>query len=183
MGLLDRQAKAAPYMRREAEFGNHMAEPDAYRYSLLRCWDETWVEGTDIAMYFVLLNPSTADHEVDDPTAVRCMGFAKTCGFKALYIVNMYGLRATRPVHLWEHPNPVGPRNGAFLRGALEASVNVGGVVVAGWGTNAREQEVETFEQMVDAIGASVWCLAVNKDGSPKHPLYIKADTALKRWR
>lgn len=183
MGLLDKQAKAEPFMRREAEFGRDAGDITAYRYSLLRCWHEEWTEGEDPAMYWVMLNPSTADHQIDDPTIRRCMGFAKTCGFRAMYVVNLYGLRATRPVHLWEHSNPVGPENGRYLRAVLEASINVGGVVVAGWGTNARPEDVETFEQVVDAVGASVWCLGNNGDGSPKHPLYLAADTALKRWR
>lgn len=184
MGLLDKQAKAEPYMRREAEFGadDEAGIPQAYRYSLMRCWDETWVEGTEIAMYFALLNPSTADASIDDPTARRCIGFAKTCGMKALYIVNAYGLVATQPKHLWEHRDPVGPQNHDYIRAALTAVVNVGGVFVAGWGTHAREPEVQAIRDIADEVGASIWCLGMNDGGSPKHPLYLRADTALKRW-
>lgn len=42
-----------------------------YRYTLDREW-----EGTGYRAWFVMLNPSTADAELDDPTIRRCMGFA-----------------------------------------------------------------------------------------------------------
>ena len=50
-----------------------------YRYSLTR----RWASGGD-TVAFVLLNPSTADAERDDPTIRRCMGYAKHWGCAAL---------------------------------------------------------------------------------------------------
>ena len=45
-----------------------------YRYSLWRQWDE------GPSVLWIMLNPSTADVYVDDPTIRRCVGFAKAWG-------------------------------------------------------------------------------------------------------
>jgi hypothetical protein len=62
-------------------------------------------------MAWVMLNPSTADAEVDDPTIRRCMSFAKREGYDGIEVLNLYGLRATKPKHLLDHPDPEGPQN------------------------------------------------------------------------
>lgn len=43
-----------------------------YRYQLNCVWDESLP-----IVPFIMLNPSTADGNVDDPTIRRCVGFAK----------------------------------------------------------------------------------------------------------
>lgn len=174
--LLDSPSDPVPFDLRDATFDGY----GIYRYDLFRAWHEEWERFP--SMYFVLLNPSDADAIVNDPTARRCVGFAKTCGFRSLHIVNLYALKATRPVHLWEHIDPIGPENDGYLRAALERATSLGGVVVAGWGTNAKDERVEQFRGMARMVGASVWSLGVNQGGSPKHPLYVRADRALERW-
>ncbi len=40
-------------------------------------------------------------------------------------------------------------------------------------------------KEIVDALkadGVELWCLGKNGDGSPKHPLYLRADTPLVRF-
>ena len=58
-----------------------------YRYYLLRLWD-----GDDYGdkCTFIMLNPSTADHMVDDPTIRRCVGFAEREGCTGLEVVNLF---------------------------------------------------------------------------------------------
>ena len=54
-----------------------------YRWSLSRAWDadlsKPWIA-------FIMLNPSTADAEQDDPTIRRCVAFAKAWGFGGLSV-------------------------------------------------------------------------------------------------
>ncbi|WP_131822315.1 DUF1643 domain-containing protein, partial [Mycobacteroides chelonae] len=53
-----------------------------YRYELHRSWRAGPV------VEFIMLNPSTADAEVDDATIRRCIGFAKQWGYGALVVRN-----------------------------------------------------------------------------------------------
>jgi hypothetical protein len=49
---------------------------------------------------FVLLNSSTADATIDDPTLKKCIMFSKRWGFGAVEIVNLFAFRATKPENL-----------------------------------------------------------------------------------
>jgi hypothetical protein len=62
-----------------------------FRYRLGR----RWAEGPTVAL--VLLNLSTADDEVDDPTIRRCIDFARRWGYGGLEVVNLYAHVATDP--------------------------------------------------------------------------------------
>ena len=48
-----------------------------YRYMLKRQWGDS----TDKFINFVLLNPSTADETVDDPTIKACIKFTQNLGY------------------------------------------------------------------------------------------------------
>lgn len=74
-----------PEVQRHAE----LSSDRLYRYRLSRIW----ADGPRAT--FVMLNPSTADENKDDPTLRRCMGFARQWGLGGLSIVNLYALRAT----------------------------------------------------------------------------------------
>jgi hypothetical protein len=56
-----------------------------------------------------MLNPSTADALIYDPTVKKCCVFARRLGFTACDAVNMYAYRSTDPAALWKVADPVGP--------------------------------------------------------------------------
>ena len=68
-----------------------ISECGRYRYSLTR----RFADGLDLV--FVMLNPSTADADKDDPTIRRCCGFADRMGFGGIIVVNLFALRAAAP--------------------------------------------------------------------------------------
>lgn len=148
-----------------------ISEDGLYRFELHRKWHET-----NPQMCVIMLNPSTADGEKDDRTIARCVGFARGFGCGELIVVNLYALRSTKPVHLWESADPVGPHNDDFIREAVVHSA----VTVAAWGTNAKPERVAQVLEV--AGGEQLWSWGVNNDGSPKHPLYLPGVSALDRW-
>ncbi len=137
-----------------------------YRYTLSRVWDETLPN-----LNFIMLNPSTADADLDDPTIRRCIGFGQRDGYGGIQVVNLYAFRATKPSEMLAAIDPVGPDNDA-------AWLQINGDVVAAWGANAKQDQVNR------AIGVfqELKCLGVTKDGHPRHPLYIRGDQPIIPW-
>jgi hypothetical protein len=127
-----------------------------------------------------MLNPSTADANIDDPTIRRCMSFARREGAGGIIVVNLYGLRATDPAELLKTKDPFGPDNRANIKGlGMDAVANCMPVVcawgVGGWVKSADRDAVH----LLKSTGARLVCLGTTKAGHPKHPLYIKGDQPL----
>lgn len=161
---------------------------EVYRYRLTR----DLPTGDDRTMTFVMLNPSTANHEEDDATIRRCIGFTEREGIGNLEVVNLYSFRATSPKRLvslaredpsWLSIDPV-DRMVHHVAATRPRSV-----VVAAWGKRPsgmpkdfHEERVRRTADMLRPPGGTLLCLGVNQDGSPKHPLYLKADAPLVPW-
>lgn len=145
-----------------------------YRYRLTRYW------GPGHMLPFVMLNPSTTDAEVDDPTIRRCMSFARREGAGGIIVANLYALRSTDPAALREVNNPFGPANDQELQIlALEAN-GTNMPIVCAWGThgtihNGNRAAIDQFQKE----GARLVCLGKTKHGHPRHPLYVKGDQPL----
>ena len=140
-----------------------------WRYVLRR----QWAAGPKIG--FILLNPSTADETLDDPTIRRCIGFAKAWGYGGLVLGNLFGLRSTDPRVLRSVADPVGPGNDdALVEIAREAN---GRRVICGWGNHGASwgRSIEA-RRLLAANGARLEALALTGAGEPGHPLYLRAD-------
>ena len=146
-----------------------------YRYQLRRHSDRNNRKGPAL---FLMLNPSTADATFDDPTIKRCRSFAESFGYSGLTVVNLYALRSTNPAELWKHPYPVGPANNTHLAQIAAQHKDI----ICAWGGNAKAERVAEVVKIFKQAGCTLFCLGTNLDGSPKHPLYIKADTTLMKW-
>lgn len=118
-----------------------------------------------------MLNPSTADEIKDDPTIRRCISFAKREGCTGLTVVNLFALRATNPKELLKHEDPIGPENDKIIQDMLR--LHQIGIVVAAWGAHplARERSKDVMKM----LDSNILCLGTTKDGSPRHPLYVKS--------
>jgi hypothetical protein len=75
-------------------------------------------------MTFVMLNPSTADQLVDDPTIRRCIAFALRWNCGTLQVVNLFAARSTDPKALDGLTDPVGPDNQAHVQNAIRRGMN-----------------------------------------------------------
>lgn len=143
----------------------HISDDGLYRYSLTR------ELGGNTTCTFVMLNPSTADAEQDDPTIRRCIGFARDWGYGRLKVVNLYAYRATKPDDLWLADDPVGPENDHAISLAFGGS----DLIVAAWGCHARDDRLRAF--WVSFGGWRIHALGLTKDCAPRHPLYMPAAT------
>lgn len=144
-----------------------------YRYWLSRCWDRS---GTLPTVTFIMLNPSTADAEQDDPTIRRCISFAKAWGCGRLAVVNLFAFRATDPKELITADDPVGVYNDSGIAYWTQAS----SIVVAAWGVHGKLRgQARKMERGLRSLGVPLLCLGVTKDGHPRHPLYVKSSSEL----
>ncbi len=146
----------------------------AYRYRLWRR-----LGPGDRTAVFVMLNPSTADARVNDPTIRKCLGFATRWGFDRLEVVNLYAYRATDPGKLWRVDDPVGTDNDRMIRAICTDHPER---IVCAWGAHAgRDRALEVHDMLVGA-GLELHRLSLTKDGQPGHPLMLAYTTPCVRW-
>lgn len=146
-----------------------MSECGKFRYRLWRKW------GEGSPLLFIMLNPSTADAEVDDPTIRRCLKFAQAHAFGELEVVNLFAYRATDPQDLKRAGYPVGPDNDAYIEAAADAAA-----VCVAWGSHAAGLErPDMVLQQLRALGVKPQCLRITRGGYPQHPLMLPSSCRL----
>lgn len=143
-----------------------------YRYNLTR-----YLGPGTMPCLFIMLNPSTADAEVDDPTIRRCKEFAKAAKCDVLVVVNLFAFRATSPDAMMKAEDPIGPENDAFLTRSLDYVIKYKGPIICAWGALGKyRRRDETVLAGIRAMGGEPKAFSLTKDGSPGHPLYLKKD-------
>lgn len=164
---------ARPIQHRTAE----LSRCGRYRYRLTREWDDARPPAT-----FVMLNPSTADAEEDDPTVRRCLGFARHWGCGSLVVVNLYAWRATNPADLpADEVLRTGPDNDGWLSQSALDALDSDGPLIAAWGTRAAPRRVADVLSL-PGMGRMT-ALAVTRAGHPGHPLYLPNGLRPMPWR
>ena len=159
----------------DARTGAHFSPCRTWRYLLWR----TWNTETPPCM-FIGLNPSTADERKDDPTIRRCIRFARDWGHGGLVMANVFPYRSTSTQGLLDPANP--RRIGEHARGPRLANLSSiafaaksCAMIVAAWG--AFPHAWGEAEEIADYIERELYCLDFTKEGQPRHPLYIAAET------
>lgn len=154
-----------------------LSECGAYRYNLSRDWDGSGYRAT-----FIMLNPSTADADIDDPTIRRCMGFARSWDYSGIRVLNLYALRSSDPKALKLADDPVGPVNDAHIAIVADDVAFSGEPIVAAWGVHADPERVAQVLEIVRSRGARLTSFGVTKSGAPRHPLYLPRTAELAAW-
>lgn len=150
--------------------------------------------GTGKTLCLGLQNPSTAGVEVNDPTIHVSMKMASRLGFARLVVTNTYLRRFTHPKLLYhwlgqltlgERDHERGRAMAIMAREALAADM-----FIAGWGNGHQDDEhwPSQLADLLSAEGIAIYCMGVNKNGTPKHPLArgrnrIPADQQPILWR
>lgn len=151
---------------------------ERYRYRLER------ILGTGPAMGIVMINPSAATADMDDPTIDRVQTVCTRFGFGRAIIGNLFAWRTGDVAELARVVDPVGPENDAHLaRLAQEADV-----VVVAWGAPGKlpRSHAGRWRDVVGILeqrGKPLHCLTHLKSGHPRHPQILIHETPLPLWR
>jgi hypothetical protein len=135
-----------------------------YRYSLWRRWDAALP-----SVLFCMLNPSTADADVDDQTIAKVVGFAKRWGYGEALVWNLYAYRATNPSELDTAKDPIGRLNDGHLWPLMERADRI----VAAWGALPNRGKYANREKVMfwgPFHDREVYALGLTKGGYPRHP-------------
>jgi hypothetical protein len=151
-----------------------ISECGRFRYRLGRRW------GDGAPLLFVMLNPSTADAEQDDPTIRKCIGFADRLGHGGIEVVNLFAFRATDPRELRAAGYPVGPENDHHLEEVCRQAP----AVLCAWGSKAKGlRRPADVLRMLKAWKAAPMALRVNAGGIPAHPLMLPYALKPEPWK
>ena len=147
-----------------------------YRYDLHRGPD------TGPFLAWVMLNPSTADASLDDPTIRRVRSFTAAAGAERFVVVNLFAYRATSPKDLLAAHRSgvdiVGPDNLIHHQHLAEHPDRVG--TVAAWGSHGLTAYGWNLLRPVWA--GQLVSLGTTRTNAPRHPLYVKGSTSLTPW-
>ncbi len=147
-----------------------ISSDEKYRYLSVRQWDANLPK-----LGWVMLNPSTADAENDDPTIRRCIGFAKDWGYGAIIVGNLFAFRATNPKELLKASSPSGDDNEFHLQSIFDSCEKV----VCAWGAFApKVYEYDYMASKVREFGRR-YALGYTKQCEPIHPLYVSKNKTL----
>lgn len=100
-------------------------------------------------------------------------------------MINLFAFRTRSPKKLRAATDPVGPDNDRWTDARMvAASMNTVGPVIAAWGAHPGiTQRVEYVVAAARRCGIQLQCLGTTANGSPRHPLYLPADTPLEPFR
>jgi hypothetical protein len=149
-----------------------------YRYMLTRTWDA----GGRRAL-FIMLNPSTATEVQNDPTVERCERRARTLGYGAFRVTNIFAYRATDPRDMRAAADPVGPENDQAILASVNDWVRDNDGIICAWGAHGDHLDRgNTVADILFSTGRPLLHLGLTKAGPPKHPLYIGYSQQPELW-
>jgi len=149
-----------------------------YRYRLER------ILGPGPTLGVVMINPSRATADLDDPTIDRVQTVCARLGFGRAIIGNLFAWRTADVAELAQVEDPVGPDNDIHLaRLADEADT-----ILVAWGAPGkfpapRRERWRDVVRILEGAGKPLHCLTHLKSGHPRHPQILIHETPLPLWR
>lgn len=153
------------------------SEDRVYRYLYINAFEDD----TEDRCVFIMLNPSTADEYLTDPTIRKCIGFSKRFGFKSMAVVNLFAYRAVDPKTLRrKYIDPIGPENDTVILKVLSKAKQTKCKIVCAWGNNGDlfNRNNEIYKLLIDSK-VTPYCFGVTKPGEPRHPVRLGYNTPL----
>ncbi len=161
---------AANGIERTAEFD----ATGCYRYRLDRQWHPTRP-----AIACIMLNPSRADADGDDPTLRRCTRLAQSWLYGHLMVVNLFAYCTSQPTQLRQVPDPVGAANDAFIDQVCKTAAHIW-LAWGNWGSLYGRDQIVL--RRLTPYRDRLYCVGINSTGQPQHPLYVPRTAQLHLW-
>lgn len=132
---------------------------------------------------WIMLNPSTATEDVQDPTVAKCCGYTAREGLGKATVCNLFALRSTDPKGLKIHKNPagIGLENDRYIVTEAQQS----DIVVCAWGRHGDYLDRGTYVAkllILNGLKDKLRYLKLLNDGTPGHPLYLPNKLKPTRW-
>lgn len=154
----------------EIDIGAIFSNDRKHRFVLWRFWNR------ELPMVmFVGLNPSSANEVESDPTIRSVVRIAKHNGYGGIYMTNCFSFISTDPSGLEFGEMQM---NNMWLQITRAKCRDV----VFAWGSFPIVKETGRDIELSGTF-RNAMCLAINKNGSPKHPLYCKTETNFINYR
>ncbi len=150
--------------------GAIFSEDRKYRYALWRVWNPS----RRILMQ-IGLNPSKADEIRSDPTITRGIVRADREGFGGFLMANLYAFVSTDPQALLREKETIGELTDYYIGEMVKLSE----CQLCGWGSF---KPVSKRCEAVFSMLVNPYCLGINSDGQPKHPLYVGYDVPMVKY-
>ncbi|MBN3761281.1 DUF1643 domain-containing protein [Burkholderia sp. Ac-20365] len=153
-----------------------------YRYRLDRVLLKD-VSGDLVIAYFGV-NPSTADHTLDDQSVRKWYGFTSRHGGSRFIVGNPFAYRSRDVTSLARAADPVGPDNDVHIAAIIDEA----DVLVPCWGPQTKvpralRSRFDSVECMLRASGKPLKVFGLSQRGDPLHPLMLPYATQLVDWR
>lgn len=149
-----------------------------YRYSLSR-----HLHGTNPSVAnFIMLNPSTACIDFNDPTLDRCETRAIAGGFTEMVITNLFAYCTDSPKELKraarEGVEVIGTQSQVLVETAKRADL-----IICAWGNDgAFRKRSSDVLAMLQPFREKLHYLQMNDTGQPAHPLYLDMTLLPQPW-
>lgn len=151
-------------------WGTWVSQDDRLRFKLWQIW-----QPAEPILAWLMLNPSSADHERLDPTLRRVAGFTRDNGFGGFVAVNVFPQRNAKQDRRWIDEAAALQMNGRLIPRALLGCQSC----CLAWGAWdwAQAPGWQLATQLARRLPLC-W-LGQTQSGSPKHPLYLAKSVRL----
>ena len=147
---------------------------EKYRYALAKFWNKD-----SPPLCALMLNPSTATELKLDPTVIRVEERAHTGDYGGFLVLNLFALRSTDPMMLYDHHAPIGRENDRVI----DILAPFARTVLCGWGNHGTFNDRGLIvRERLKNLGLVPHALAISKLGQPMHPLYQSYSKGIKPW-